>query len=157
MADLRTRFATLDRLPAPDLWAEIERRAMATVPAGGDAQARGRWHASPARPWRGARPSLGRQRTRRLVLVLLGLALVLAGGLAVGIGSGLIRIPAVTTPVPSEVPPLDAGFALQPLHIEDFSAEVSIPATWSVTGDQCCDYQEFSGPAPEGRFRGRAA
>ena len=48
MADLRTRFATLDRLPAPDLWAEVERRAMATTPASGPQRLTG------VRPtWRG--------------------------------------------------------------------------------------------------------
>ena len=32
MAELHDRFHTLDRAPAPDLWAEIEQRATATVP-----------------------------------------------------------------------------------------------------------------------------
>ena len=68
MTDLRTRFQTLDRLSAPDLWDSIEERAMALQPA-------------PRRtPW-------------LLVAVMLLLTLIVGGALLVG--SGLIKLPAV--------------------------------------------------------------
>jgi len=68
MTDLRTRFQTLDRLSAPDLWYSIEERAMALQPA-------------PRRtPW-------------LLVAVMLLLTLIVGGALLVG--SGLIKLPAV--------------------------------------------------------------
>ena len=136
MADLRARFAALDALPAPDLWAEVERRAaaeaMGTVerPTG-------------ARPtWRGARPTDGPSAAQRrlvLVLVLLGLFVIALVG-AVLVGS-LLRDPprAVVT--------------LQPIQIEDFSAVVSIPDTWQAVPVDCCpDYREYTGSEPEGHL-----
>jgi hypothetical protein len=151
MADLRARFATLDAVPAPDLWSEVERRAAAgaTSDAMGAPQRLGA--ATPT--WRGARPAEGRATGRRLVLVLVLLGLLVGGGLVIGIGSGLIRLPSVSTPAPSEPPPPIAGFALQPVQIEDFSAVVSIPDTWQAVAAECCpDYREFTGSEPEGHL-----
>jgi hypothetical protein len=68
MTDLRTRFHTLDTISAPDLWYDIEERAMAMQPV------------RHRNPW---------------VLVAVTLLLVLAVGGAVLVGSGIIKLPAV--------------------------------------------------------------
>jgi N-acetylneuraminic acid mutarotase len=68
MTDLRTRFQTLDRLSAPDLWYSIEERAMAIQPA------------RRRNPW-------------LLVAVTLLLTLIVGG--AVLVGSGIVKLPAV--------------------------------------------------------------
>ncbi len=66
MTDLHTRFRTLDSLSTPDLWYDIEERAMAMQPA------------RRSNPW---------------VLVAVVLLLVLAIGGAVLIGSGIVKLP----------------------------------------------------------------
>ncbi len=143
MADLRTRFAALDQATVPDLWPEIERRATAEAPS----------RVAGATPtWRGAEPDFGAAGSRRLVLVLvlLGLLAITLLGAAM-VGSGLIRLPSFTTP--SESVPPEAGLALTPIQIEDFSAVVSIPDTWQAIQVECCpDYREYTGTKPEGHL-----
>jgi N-acetylneuraminic acid mutarotase len=68
MTDLHTRFRTLDSVSAPDLWYDIEERAMAIQPT------------RRRNPW---------------LLVAVMLLLVLAIGGAVLVGSGVIKLPAV--------------------------------------------------------------
>ena len=152
MADLRTRFASFDSQPVPDLWAEIERRAAAGAPAPTTEVGAAR-RLRDARPtWRGAAPS-ERTSGRRLVLVLVLLGLlVVGGGLAIAIGSGLVRLPWQSTPAPTDALSPDAGFALQPTHIEDFSAEFSLPSGWQEVDPQCCEFRQFAGTEPEGHL-----
>lgn len=75
MSDLHTRFRSLDELPTPNLWYEIEKRAMAAQP-------------TPRRlPW-------------VLITVLLLLALAIGG--AALIGSGIVTLPK-PSPAPSSI------------------------------------------------------
>ena len=102
MDDLRQRFATLDRVPAPDLWNEIERRLEgfgSTTPAG---------RLVAVQPeWRGARAERSRRsstpfRSRRQIALLVAAALIatlLVGG-AFLVGSGLVRLTSVVPPSP---------------------------------------------------------
>lgn len=96
MTDLHNRFRTLDKLSAPNLWSDIEERALAMQPA---------------------------RRRGLLVLVVVTLLLVLAIGGAVLVGSGILKLPvlvdasatpsstaqasssASSTPTPTPVPP----------------------------------------------------
>jgi hypothetical protein len=66
MTDLQTRFQTLDSVSAPDLWYDIEERAMAMQPA------------RRRNPW---------------VLVVVALLLTLVIGGAALVGSGIIKLP----------------------------------------------------------------
>ena len=75
MTDLRDRFRALDTLRSPDLWHEIEARALAAKPAGG----------LPA-PW-------------LLVAVLVLVALAIGG--AAMIGSGVVRLPVAPDAIPA--------------------------------------------------------
>lgn len=74
MSDLHERLRTLDYLPQPDLWSEIEARAVA----------------APARPVTGSTPTV----------VVVGILLAILGGAAI-FASGLLPPPA---PFPSEIP-----------------------------------------------------
>jgi hypothetical protein len=76
MTDLHTRFKTLDSASAPDLWGEIQERAMATAPT---TRRSGAW-----------------------VLIAVALLMALAVGGAVLVGSGLLKLPFVL--VASETP-----------------------------------------------------
>jgi len=90
MDDLGRRFASLDRVPAPELWGQVEQRA-ATM----GAVARVSGVVTPV--------SLPRRSTARSLLVYLAAAAVLTALVAgaVTVGSGLVRLPA-TVPAPSE-------------------------------------------------------
>jgi N-acetylneuraminic acid mutarotase len=67
MTDLHTRFQSLDALPAaPDLWSEVEQRAMATQPT---------------------------RRSSAWVLIAVTLLLMLVIGGAVLVGSGIVKLP----------------------------------------------------------------
>jgi N-acetylneuraminic acid mutarotase len=76
MTDLHTRFRTLDDLPAPDLWPEVEAKASAAQREG--------------------------VRTLPWVLIAATLLLALAVGGAVLIGSGVVKLPVVELPAPAE-------------------------------------------------------
>jgi hypothetical protein len=74
MRDLHTRFRTLDELPTPNLWHEIEDRAMAPQPT------------LRRLPW---------------VLIAVTLLLTLAIGGAVLIGAGIVKLPVSVKPSPA--------------------------------------------------------
>ncbi len=78
MSDLRSRFRTLDQVPTPNLWPEIEQRAVAARPV-------------PSRlPW-------------LLIAVTLLLASAIGGSML--IGAGILKLPAVEiSPHPSSTP-----------------------------------------------------
>jgi len=112
MDDLRRRFATLDRVPAPDLWHTIELRAAELEPV------------RRATPFVGPATLRSRRSTgRTLVLILATGALVaalVAGALAVGsrraVLPAIVPLPSLTAtieappaPSPSPVPPWTAG------------------------------------------------
>ena len=106
MDDLRRRFATLDRVPAPDLWNEIERR----LEGFGSATPAGRLVA--VKPeWRGARAERSRRsstpiRMRRRFALLVAAALIatlLVGG-AFALGSALVRLTSVVPPSQEATP-----------------------------------------------------
>jgi WD40 repeat protein len=79
MTDLHTRFRTLDDLPAPDLWPEVEAKASAAERPG-----------VPNLPW---------------VLIAVTVLLALGLGGAVLIGSGVVKMPVVEMPAPAETSP----------------------------------------------------
>ncbi|HEX5822837.1 MAG TPA: kelch repeat-containing protein [Candidatus Limnocylindrales bacterium] len=102
MDELRQRFASLDRVPVPDVWADIERRsdALATkspterlVPV-----------RTGPRPTIAARPSWQPIRHRRrapvwVLAVAVLIALLLVAG-AFAVGTGLVRLTSVLPPSP---------------------------------------------------------
>ncbi len=102
MDDLRQRFATLDLVPVPDVWSDIERR-LETL---GTSAPTGRLTAVQPQMRAGAVTTPGsaegrpvRRRTVAL-LVLALLAAVLIGG-AIAVGSGLLRLTSDMPPAPS--------------------------------------------------------
>jgi hypothetical protein len=99
MTDFRTRFATLDRAPVPDLWSDIERRA-ATLGSAGPVTS------VTVRIPRQATSS-GRRSLRSAAAVALLIALV-AG--AVAIGTGVTQVPE-TVPPSVEVPTVELSVA----------------------------------------------
>ncbi len=76
MTDLHTRFRTLDDLPAPDLWPEVEAKASAAERPG-----------VRSLPW---------------LLIAATLLLTVSLGGAVLIGSGVVKIPVLKIPAPAE-------------------------------------------------------
>jgi len=99
MADLRDRFATLDRMPVPDLWADIERRLETKAPVGRLVSDGPVWRAAqqPKSPDSAAR---GRPDRRWLVLAALLATLAVVGALVAGSGLGrrLSVVPASPLP-----------------------------------------------------------
>jgi hypothetical protein len=101
MDDLRDRFASLDRVPVPDLWSDVEHRHEAlatTVPTGRLVGPGPAWRVSGHRdaPRRTSRPD---SRAHQIPLVAWAalMTLVLLG-VAVAVGTGLVRLPAVVPP-----------------------------------------------------------
>ena len=88
MADLRTRFASLDQAVVPDLWPEIERRALEGATSAGPSRVAG---VSPT--WRGAEPDFGAAGSRRLVLVLVLIGLLVVTLLGAALVGGLLHDP----------------------------------------------------------------
>jgi hypothetical protein len=120
MTDLRTRFRALDDLRAPDLWNEIEERAMAAEPR--------------------------RTGTSRWVLIaVVALLLIAMAGIAL-VGSGIIRLPVLleASLVPSASadasPDASTDESTTPSGTAIASAEASAtpaeptPASWTATG-----------------------
>jgi photosystem II stability/assembly factor-like uncharacterized protein len=101
MDDLRQRFETLDRVPVPEFWSEVERRLEAlgsTAPTGRLVAVRPEWRGARAER---SRPSTAPISSRRTIALLAAAALIatlLVGGLAVG--SGLVRLTSVVPPSP---------------------------------------------------------
>ena len=107
MTDLHTRFQTLDGLSAPNLWYDIEERAMAMQ--------------QPAR------------RSGTWVLIAVTLLLALAIGGAVLVGSGVIKLPVIVdaSMSPSSAPSSSA----QASTTASASPVAPVPASWTATGD----------------------
>src|SRR5258708_11838239 len=101
MDDLRDRFSTLDRVPVPDVWSDVERRlaSLRTVPTTRLAVVAREPRQAIARPSAAARTWLAGRRTA-WVLVAAMITILLVGG-AFAAGSGLVRLTSVSpTPVP---------------------------------------------------------
>jgi hypothetical protein len=123
MDDLRERFETLDRVPVPNLWNDVERRleALGTLPPTPRRVA--------VRTDRRPATSVHTRPSRALLVAAALLATVLiAGGLAVG--GALIRLPAVVAPSP------DRGASPLPTSTEPVatSAPARVPAGWTAAG-----------------------
>ena len=136
MSDLRQQFATLDRVPVPDVWSRVERRLEVlgtSVPTGRLVAVKPAWRgaakaetsaesATPNRSWR----------TVALLAAATLLAALLVGG-AIAVGSGMLRLssvvplppspqssltatqspsPGEATPSPAPVGPLGGGLIL---------------------------------------------
>ena len=96
---------------------------------------------------------------RRWWLAAALLALLLA--LAIGFGSGAIRLHAERNPLAVDAPepprpvltsPPAVTVALRPIHIEDWAVELSIPKGWWDIGDRIVEFRHFSGTSPEGHL-----
>ena len=124
-----------ERAPANDL-------AVALASVATTAQRRG---------WSG--PSGWRQRTTPLARTRLGLIaaalLLVAAVAAIGVGTGLIRLPSL---LQDTNPPVPSDASLRPLQIEDWPVDLSIPSTWTEIEAPCCNYRHFSGTSPEGHL-----
>ena len=106
MTDLHTRFRTLDDLSAPNLWNDIEERAMAMQPA---------------------------RRSGTWVLIVVTLLLALAIGAAVLVGSGVIKLPVIVdaSMSPSSAPSSSAQASTAP----SASPLEPVQASWTASGD----------------------
>jgi len=111
MDDLRRRFATLDRVPAPDLWNEIERRLEgfgSTTPAGRLVAVKPEWRGAGAeRSSRSSTPGRMRRRIALLAAAALIVTLLVAGAFAVG--SVIVRLTSVVPPSPEATPATSPG------------------------------------------------
>ncbi|MEX2135928.1 MAG: kelch repeat-containing protein [Chloroflexota bacterium] len=105
MTDLHTRFRTLDSLSAPNLWYDIEERAMAMQPT---------------------------RRRSPFVLIAVMLLLVLAIGGAVLVGSGIVKLPVSVdaSASPSSAP---SSSAQESIAASSSPAE-QVAASWTATG-----------------------
>ena len=105
MDDLRDRFATLDRVPVPNVWSDVERRLDAlgtTAPIGRLVAVKPEWRGTAndaARSHGSATPIRGRRDVALLAAATL-MAVLLVGG-AIAVGSGLVRLSSVVPPPPS--------------------------------------------------------
>src|SRR5689334_5934739 len=101
MDDLRERFATLNRVPVPDVWPDIERRVgLLDAPVPTDRLIGRRPELTLLRPERGGRATTA-TRSRRMSALLVAAILALAavvGGLAAG--SALVRLRSVAPATP---------------------------------------------------------
>ena len=130
MDDLRRRFASLDRVPAPDLWGQVEQRAAAMGPVARVSGGRhSRCHSPP------------RRSTARSVLVYLAAAAVLTALVAgaVTVGSGLVKLPAIV-PAPSE-----SASAVAPTPVPSNTPEPSETASGRAAPWVAFSVQEGSG------------
>ncbi len=158
MDDLRRRFASLDRVPAPDLWGQVEQRATAMGPV-----ARVSGVVTPV-----ALPP--RRSTARSLLVYLAATAVLIAVVAgaVTVGSGLVKLPATvlapsesasvapsapSTPVPSNSPePSEtASGRAAPwvaFSVQEGSALHSNGHVWAIRADGSGAHTIASGSSP---------
>jgi hypothetical protein len=103
MNDLHARFRTLDKLSAPNLWYDIEERALAMQPA------------HRRRPW---------------VLIAVTALLVLVIGGAALVGSGIIKLPVPVPPEPS--PSASSNPSATPSSTPDQAGEPAWTATGTM-------------------------
>ncbi len=112
MTDLHARFKALDSASAPELWYEIQERAMAMQPT---TRRSGAWV---------------------LIAITLLLALVIGG--AVLVGSGLVKLPVTVdaSASPSSASPSSAtpSSSAQESNAASASPVVQVPASWTATG-----------------------
>jgi hypothetical protein len=108
MTDLQTRFKTLDDLSAPNLWYDIQERAMAMQPT--------------------------TRRSGAGVLIAVTLLLVLAIGGAALVGSGIVKLPATVdaSASPSSANPSSSA---QESTAASSSPIAQVPASWTATGN----------------------
>jgi len=137
MDDLRDRFATLDRVPAPHVWSDVERRLEALrtpAPTGRLVAVKPGWRGPISDRSSGSAHLPGRRHRVGLLAAAALIAALLIGG-AIAVGAGLIRLPSLVPPATPESS-LRAPTALP-------SAESSprltdqpalVPAAWVATG-----------------------
>jgi photosystem II stability/assembly factor-like uncharacterized protein len=129
MDNLRQRFATLDRVPVPEVWSEVERRLEAlggTAPTGRLVAVRPEWRVARAeRSRRASTPIRGRRKIALLAAAMV-IAVALVGG-ALAVGSGLVRLPSVVPPA------LDATPAITPTTSPaEATPSPSLPASSAI-------------------------
>jgi hypothetical protein len=116
MDDLRDRFATLDRVPVPDLWSDVERRLESldtTAPTGDLVAVKHEWQGAAnversrgsATPVHGRRDVAARVAAAMPVLALAAVLIVAVVGLRLASGSG----PGGPRAIPSPSPAPSAG------------------------------------------------
>jgi Kelch motif/Galactose oxidase, central domain len=143
MDDLRDRFATLDRVPVPDVWNDVERR----LDALGAAAPTGRVIA--VRPGRraamnGAPPRsnnmLGGGRNVRLLAAATLIAALLVGG-AIAVGSGWVRLSPIVPPTLDATlitsPPSPSSSpspSVSPSPTPDITPAAIGSGSWTLTG-----------------------
>ena len=108
MTDLHARFRTLDDLSAPNLWYDIEERAMATQPT---TRRSGAW-----------------------VLIAVTLLLALAIGGAVLVGSGIVKLP-VTVDASASPASVNPSSSARESTAASASPVPQVPASWTATGN----------------------
>lgn len=102
MDDLRDRFATLDAVPVPDVWSDVERRLEAFRPpirSGALAPVKRESREARADGPSAAGTPFGDRRTVGLLAAATLLAALVVGS-AVAVGSGLVRLSTVVPPLP---------------------------------------------------------
>src|SRR5688500_2198968 len=108
MDELQTRFKTLDRVPVPNLWADIERRADANPQSSGMSRVSVRTARAISRPEAGTRRSPLGGLVWAALLALLLVAVIAVGGLVAGswrLDDLRVLLPVPTaTPVPTASP-----------------------------------------------------
>jgi len=104
MRSLRDRFSALDRVPVPDLWSDVERRAAGLASADRVSSVTIRRH---------GRDGASGDRT---VLVLVAAALLLALSGALAVAAGLLKVPKLDQAVVVDVspPPVASPLAVAP-------------------------------------------
>jgi Tol biopolymer transport system component len=148
MDDLRRRFATLDRVPVPDVWAEIQGRLDAQPAI--DATIPTPLPDTVARPVRALRGTRSREASSRWMGLLVAAALILAALLAVGVvGQGLISkdpllVPPSTieastslptnTPAPSQTPSSTSPTGLV-VFVRENVTERTVAQLWVANPD----------------------
>src|SRR5688572_31714884 len=95
MSDLHDRFRTFDYLPEPDLWNEIEARALA-APTGSVS------HAGPIRIESRAIVAPAWSVSRTSILIVMGLLLAVLAGVSI-FASGMLQGP-IPADTPSQTP-----------------------------------------------------
>jgi photosystem II stability/assembly factor-like uncharacterized protein len=103
MDDLRTRFATLDAVPVPDIWSEVERRLEAlgtTTPTRRLVAVTPEWRRDRATGSRRRSTPLSGRRPSALVAAAVLVTALLVGG-AIAVGSGVVRLTSVVPPSPT--------------------------------------------------------
>jgi N-acetylneuraminic acid mutarotase len=137
MGDLRDRFATLDRVPVPDIWSDVERRLEAlgtSAPTGHLVAVKPGWRGRISDESSGPAQLPGRRHHVGLPATAALIAALLIGG-AIALGAGLIRLPSLVPPATPE----SSLRASTPLPSVESSPRPTdqpalVPAAWKATG-----------------------